>query len=133
MALLVVLDTNFLTIPAQFGVDIFSETEALLEQRVRFLVLESVVNEIKSQISSSSRRRASIFRVAQDLLRRCEIVHMAPTLAHLSVDEQLLEYAAATGALLATNDQELRERARAKGIPVLTLRDRSRLFLDGNV
>ncbi len=133
LTLHVLLDANFLALPAEFGIDIFTETTALLEQRVHFIVLESVVNEINSRVSSSLKSRSRIFNVAKDLLKQCEIVSVAPSLAQLPVDEQLLEYAAVTGAVLATNDQQLRRRARERGVPVLILRSKKYLLLDGNV
>ncbi|MFW9794103.1 MAG: hypothetical protein ACFFEE_07375, partial [Candidatus Thorarchaeota archaeon] len=50
MPLHVLVDTNFLTIPAQFGVDVFSEAERVLERGVEFVLLDSVFNEIRSKL-----------------------------------------------------------------------------------
>ena len=50
----VILDTNFLAVPAQFGVDIFSEIERVVERRVEFVLLESTVKEIELKMGLSA-------------------------------------------------------------------------------
>ncbi|MGQ4911944.1 MAG: PIN domain-containing protein [Candidatus Thorarchaeota archaeon] len=131
MPLTVVLDTNFLTVPAQFGVDIFSETERILERNVVFVVLSSVVRELERKLSDSRGSEASKFRVALGLVERCSIVDYART--GVPVDDQLLDYARSVRGILATNDKDLRTRASQEKIPVLFLRSKKRLDLLGSV
>ena len=133
LALDVILDTNFLTIPAQFGVDVFSEAERVLEHKVEFVLLDSVVAEIRSNLEKAGRAESRLFKVALDLTVRCRVVKASPKLKELRVDDQLLEYAVAVNGVLATNDRELRNKAADRGIPVLMLRGRSHLELEGTV
>ena len=129
----VILDTNFLTIPAQFGVDIFSEAERLLERHVEFVLLESVLSEIKSNLERAGRTDERLFRVALDLTERCKIVGIDQFTKGSNVDDQLLEYASSVKGVLATNDRELRNRASKLGIPVLMLRGKNHLELEGAI
>ena len=133
MPLPVIIDTNFLTVPAQFGVDIFSEAERVLERGVEFVLLDSVMEEIKSKLEKASRTEARIFRVALDLAERCAIVSVEASLKGNPVDDQLLDYAKSVRGVLATNDRELRERASSQGIPILLLRGKKHLVLEGSV
>ncbi|MHA1943362.1 MAG: type II toxin-antitoxin system VapC family toxin [Candidatus Thorarchaeota archaeon] len=133
MPLPVIIDTNFLTIPAQFGVDVFSEAERVLERGVEFVLLDSVIEEIKSKLERASRTEARIFRVALDLAERCTIVSVEASVKGNPVDDQLLDYAKSVRGVLATNDRELRERASSQGIPVLLLRGKKHLNLEGSV
>ena len=133
MPLPVIIDTNFLTIPAQFGVDVFSEAERVLERGVEFVLLDSVIEEIKSKLERASRTEARIFRVALDLAERCTIVSVEASVKGNPVDDQLLDYAKSVKGVLATNDRELRERASSHGIPVLLLRGKKHLNLEGSV
>jgi rRNA-processing protein FCF1 len=133
LPLYVILDTNFLTIPAQFGIDVFSEAEKVLERRIEFILLESVVNEIKTKLERSGKTESRMFKVALDLIERCRIVEIDQSMRAWSVDDQLLEYTISVKGVLATNDRELRQRAAKRGVPVLFLRGRKHLELKGSI
>ena len=130
----VIIDTNFLAVPVQSGVDIFEESERVLERKVEFQVLETVVEETTRRFArprNARERRA--FDVARNLLQRCTIVEVPDSLRHLPVDDQILAYAQQTRGIIATNDRDLRRRARQRRIPVLFLRGGKRIELDGFV
>jgi rRNA-processing protein FCF1 len=129
----VILDTNFLTVPAQFGVDVFSEAERVLERGVEFILLESVIDEIRAKLDRSGKTESRMFRVALDLVDRCKVVEIDQSMKDSLVDDQLLEYAASVSGVLATNDRELRERAVERGVPVLILRGKKHLELKGSI
>jgi rRNA-processing protein FCF1 len=133
MPLPVIMDTNFLTVPGQFGVDIFSEAERVLERGLEFVLLDTVLDEIKAKLDRASRTEVRMFRVALDLAERCTIVNVGASSKVNPVDDQLLEYTKSAGGVLATNDRELRERAISKGVPVLLLRGKKHLKLEGSV
>ena len=133
LPLRVILDTNFLTVPAQFGVDVFSEAERVLERSVEFILLESVVDEIKAKLEKSGKTESRMFRIALDLTERCKVVEIEQSMKDSLVDDQLLEYAVSVGGILATNDRELRERAADRGVPVLILRGKKHLELKGSI
>ncbi|MFW9963506.1 MAG: PIN domain-containing protein [Candidatus Sifarchaeia archaeon] len=133
MPLPVILDTNFLTIPAQFGVDVFSEAERVLERSVEFILLRSVFDEIRSKFERAGRTESRLFKVALDLTERCKIVSINQSMEDSAVDDQLLEYAASVNGVLATNDRELRKRASERGIAILILRGRKHLELRGTI
>ena len=129
----VILDTNFLIVPAKFGVDIFSEAEKLLERRVEFILLRSVLNEIRAKFERAGKSEKRLFKVALDLTERCRIVEVDEFMKNSVVDDQLLEYSLSVKGVLATNDRELRERASMRGIPVLMLRRKKHLELKGTI
>ncbi len=134
MILTVVVDTNFMTVPAESGVDVFSEIEKLVEVRVRFVVLASVVQEIESKMSELRHKGgATKFRVAKGFLNRCEVIPPDSQLAGLPVDDQVLQCAHSVRGAVATNDRQLRTRARDLGIPVFTLRAKKRVMLEGSI
>ena len=133
MPVTVVIDTNFIVVPAQFGLDIFTEIEKLLERSVNFEMLSSVVSEIDTLAESASRTEKRWFRIAKDFIHRCTIIDYVPVNKGLSVDDQILDYLVETGYILATNDKELRRKARSRGRSVIMLRGKKRLMLEGPV
>jgi rRNA-processing protein FCF1 len=129
----VILDTNFLTVPVQFGVDIFSEAERVLERGVEFIILDTVVSEINAKLERAGKKETRMFKVALDLVERCKIVDVDISMKDSAVDDQLLEFAASVEGVLATNDRELRDRASERGIPILMLRGKKHLELEGTI
>ncbi len=133
LPLCVILDTNFLTVPAQFGVDVFSEAERVLERSLEFILLDSVLDEIKGKLEKAGKTESRMFNIALDLAKRCKVVEIDQSMKESPVDDQLLEYAVSANGVLATNDRELRERAAERGVPVLILRGKKHLELKGSI
>jgi rRNA-processing protein FCF1 len=133
MPVIVVLDTNILTVPAQFSVDIFTETERIVERRVEFVVLRSVVKELEEKLETVVRTEKYKFRVALDFVERCTIIEPGKESSPIPVDDQVLDYARSVNGVIATNDKNLRERALEQGIPIIILRGKKRLELIGTV
>ncbi len=133
LPLTVVLDTNILTVPAQFSIDIFSEAERVLERSVEFVVVSPVVKELQKKLENASTTERFKFRVALDLVERCSLVDIEEGFSSTSVDDQILEFAESCNGVIATNDKELRERALQRSIPVLHMRGKKRLELRGTV
>ncbi|TFG26980.1 nucleotide-binding protein [Candidatus Thorarchaeota archaeon] len=128
---IVILDTNILTVPAQFGIDIFEETERELETNIDFVILESVMRELERKFKNSSPAEKQKFRIALDLTNRCRIEKKMDSNNKSSVDEQILEFAKLSHGVIATNDKKLIEQAVSQGLPVLFLRGKKRLQLRG--
>ncbi|MFW9870921.1 MAG: PIN domain-containing protein [Candidatus Thorarchaeota archaeon] len=133
MPLPVIVDTNFLTVPVQFGVDIFAEAERVLERSVEFILLDSIIEEIKSKLQRAKRTEARMFRIAIEFSERCSVVSVNESMKVNPVDDQLLEFTKSVNGVLATNDRELRAKAIAQGTPVLLLRGKKYLELEGSI
>ena len=133
MSITVVLDTNMLTVPAQFGLDIFEEAERELERNVDFVVIEPVVWELEKKLEQLSGAVRQRFKVAMDLLKRCTINKMSDAVASLPVDQQILVFTKSINGVIATNDKGLIDQAIAEGVPVLFLRGKKRLRLRGTI
>ncbi|MGY5871785.1 MAG: nucleotide-binding protein [Candidatus Thorarchaeota archaeon] len=133
MPIIVVLDTNILTVPAQFSVDIFAESERVVERRIEFVVLKSVIQELERKLEVAVRTEKFKFRIALDFVERCTVVNLDEVSSAKPVDDQVLEYAQSVNGVVATNDKELREKSLERGIPVLFMRGKKRLELQGTV
>ena len=118
--MMVILDTNGLMVPAEFGVDIFSELEAL--DFDEWIVPSGVVRELESIASRGRGKGKGAARVALSLLDRCRIV-----VTEGNVDDSILKLAIESKAAVFTNDSELMKRLRDNGARVVYLRQRSYL------
>jgi rRNA-processing protein FCF1 len=133
LPVIVVLDTNILTVPAQFSVDIFAESERVVERRIEFVVLKSVIQELERKLEDAVRTEKFKFRIALDFVKRCTIIGLDELSSLEPVDEQILEYALSVDGIVATNDKELRKKSLERGVPVLFMRGKKRLELQGTV
>ncbi len=118
----VILDTNALLMPFQFGVDPQAEAERILGS-VRIIVLSSVMGEVERLA-----RRMPEARAARAYAERFELVH-----TDMGGDDSIVEMAVSLGAVVVTSDADLRRRLRERGITVLYMREKNRLAVDGVV
>ena len=113
----VILDTNALMVPEQFGVDIFSELPRL--GYVQWLVPASVLGELRSLARTAHKGADKVAaRVALGLAEQCSVVGEDARDADLAIEELALS----SGAAVFTNDKALKKRLFSKGITVIYLR-----------
>ncbi|MEM4272094.1 MAG: hypothetical protein QXH30_00745 [Candidatus Bilamarchaeaceae archaeon] len=116
----VVLDTNFLLVPYQFGIDIFTEMERVLEGPHEFIIPSGVALELE-KIGKGKGKEGAAARFAARLVAKmgCRIVP-----SEGNVDDWIFEYALKEGAAVATNDRPLRNRLKRNRVKVISLRSR---------
>jgi len=121
----VLLDTNALLMPAQFGIDLYDGLIALLGD-FESITLEEVVGEL-SGLARGHGRDAAAARVGLELARRSRIVPSGSSAE--SVDDRLIEYARREGCIVVTNDRRLRNDLLREGIGVVSMRKERTLEL----
>lgn len=117
-----IIDTNGLMIPGQFGIDIFMELNRLGFDS--YIVPRASVRELE-KISTYGRGRDRIAaKIALSLLDRCTIVEKEGF-----ADDVIVELAICTGDTVLTSDVELKKRLFSKGISIVQLREQTHLSL----
>jgi rRNA-processing protein FCF1 len=129
MPVKVILDTNFLMIPFQFNLDVFQEIEYLLQKKVDFVVPSSVKSELTG-ISARGGEGAAEASLALQLASRCRVVEVTLNPGE-SVDDAIVKASQKLSAVVATTDIELKKRLRDINVPVVYLRDKSKLEIEG--
>jgi len=132
MTLKIIIDTNFFLIPSKFRLDIFEELDKSLGRRVEPILLSSAYFELQKLAMSDSVKLSKQARLGLRLARRCKIVDVERK-AGESNDDLTLRVAVEWACPVATNDRELREKLRDSGVPVVFLRQRSQLEVEGSV
>jgi uncharacterized protein len=121
----ILLDTNALLMPAQFGVDLYDELLALFGD-FEPIALEEVVGEL-SGLARGRGRDAAAARVGLALVRRSTVVPSGSTAE--GVDNRVIEYARREGCTVVTNDRELRNALLREGVDVVSMRRQKTLEL----
>jgi len=125
----VILDSNFLMIPFQFNLDVFQEIEFLLQKKVDFIVPSAVKSELTA-LSTRGGEGAAEASLALQLASRCRVVEVTLE-TNETVDDAIVKASQKLGAVVATNDIELKNRLKLLKVPVVYLRDKSKLEVDG--
>lgn len=123
----VILDTNALMIPAQFGVDLFEGLRELLGG-YEALVPAEVVYELRG-LSQGRGNNAAAARFGLTITARCTV--LPPNEDEVPVDDKVIRTAEMFNAVVMTNDKKLKDRLLSLRIPVVVLRSRRRLELIG--
>jgi rRNA-processing protein FCF1 len=127
----IILDANFLFIPAQFKVDIFEELLNLLKRSFEPVLLSSTKQELQGLAKSSTKIQKQAI-LALSLSEKCRFVSIEKSLDE-SYDDIIVRVAAEWKCPVGTNDKELRKRLRKVGIPVIFLRQKRVLAVDGGI
>ena len=115
----VLLDTNFLLMPNQFGIDIF---EYLKFYDV--FTLSQCVDELK-KLSKGKGKDGRAARIGLDLIKKNDIeVVKSP---EKTTDRAILAYAVRENCMVGTNDKELIKALKKKGIKIIRLKQKKYL------
>lgn len=118
----VIIDTNGLMIPGQFGLDIFSELKRLGFDS--YLVSRASVRELEKIYSEGRGKDRTAAKIALSLLDRCTIIER-----NGFADDIITEMAADMNAAVLTSDIGLKKRLCSKGVTTVYLREKTRLSI----
>ncbi len=124
----IILDTNFLLIPAQFKVDIFTEIRRICDFRYELAVVPETVDELHGIISSrgNSEKDRKAAKLALKLLKAFKVKALKNRKLYKRADEAILAIAD-KNSLVATQDSELRKRLQEKAARLIILRQKQYL------
>jgi len=125
----VILDSNALFVPLKFKLDIFVEVIRLVNRNVDFILLSPVKRELEllAKRDSPKIRREAVY--ALKLAEKCKYV-VIDDHENVSTDESIVKVAKAWNSPVFTNDRQLRKRLRDISVPVIYVRQKSRLEID---
>jgi len=104
----VVLDTNFLLIPGQFGVDIFEELQIRLDFPFKLYIMSGTLAELDKIIEKDKKKDKIAAEIAKKLLKSKKIKIIEQP--EMSVDDALVNLSKTTNIIVATQDKELKSR-----------------------
>jgi rRNA-processing protein FCF1 len=128
----VILDSNALFVPLQFRIDVFSELERLLNRNFELILLSPVKRELKALAEKGSPKMRKNACYALKLAERCKYVEV-DDLASALTDDIIVRIAKEWSSPVFTNDRQLRKRLRDISVPVIYVRQKSHLEIDGMI
>jgi rRNA-processing protein FCF1 len=129
----VILDSNALFVPLQFKIDIFEELRTLLDRNFEPILLSPVKHELERLADKSSPKMRKNASFALKLAEKCKLVNINEEEGVTSPDEAIIKAAQNWSCPVFTNDRVLRKRLRDINVPVIYVRQKSRLEIDGRI
>jgi len=132
LVLKILMDTNAFFIPFQFGLDIFEELRNLLNRKFELIILKRTREELEKLAGTGSPKMRRLAFSALKLAEKCRLVSGKPGFSG-SHDDLILEMAKKWNCPVFTNDRMLRKRLRDINVPVIYLRQKTRLEIEGSI
>ncbi|MBL7054446.1 hypothetical protein ISS05_01675 [Candidatus Woesearchaeota archaeon] len=128
----ILLDTNFLLIPIQFKLDIFTEIRNICNFKYKLYILDKTIEELNNIIEKQKGKNKDAAKFALKLVKFKKI-NIIKTKEKFSVDRLIVETANKKAYIVATLDKPLKKQLKLKNIALIVLRQKKRLVLDGNI
>ena len=125
----IILDTNFLLVPMQFKVDIFSEMERICHFNYKIYVYEQTINELKEIANKQSGKDKKAALLALKLISLKSITIIKNSKDRI-VDDIILENLD-KNMIVATLDKDLKTKLLEKKAAVIFLRQKKYLEIFG--
>jgi len=126
----VILDSNVFFMPLRFKVDVFEQLKTLLDREFEPVLISQVKQELEKLATKNSAQMRKKAAFALKLAEKCRVVAADDAIAE-NVDDAILKVASKGGCAVFTNDRQLRRKLRDINVPVIYLRQKSRLSVDG--
>ncbi|MFA4946072.1 MAG: PIN domain-containing protein [Candidatus Micrarchaeia archaeon] len=114
----VLIDTNFLFVPIEFGINLAEGVDEALGEPFEFYILKECLDEARKL-----RNYSTLERVAHSVKAR------VASAGEGKPDDLVLAWADANKAIVCTNDAGLKRRLKRRGLQVICLRGKSKLAL----
>lgn len=141
---IIVIDANFILLPFQFKIDYFSEIVFNLEGKARFIIFKQVLDELeaKKRRMSKSVKFKKHFESGLLYIEKNKNKYDIAFLENVKNDNESTDNFLLRSSIdlkrknnlvyLATNDSELRKKAKKEGINLIFLRQKKYLFYQRN-
>jgi len=130
--IMVILDSNALFVPLQFKIDIFDELEKMFGRRLELILLSPVKRELEALAEKGSPKMRKKVMIALEIAKKCKYIEViSPDAMH--ADDIIVKIAEERKCPVFTNDRQLKKRLRDISVPVIYVRQKSRLEIDGMI
>ena len=123
---MIVLDTNFLMVPYQFKIDIFSEFDRICNFGYKLFIFDQSINELRNiiKVQSGKNKKAAQFALKLVKLKNINVIESEQKDVDLLMLNNLRD-----DTIVATQDKSLKKELIKKGISVITLRQKKYLYI----
>lgn len=125
----IILDTNFLFIPGDAGVDIFTEIQRIISEPYELCVMNSTIKELESTIFNTSKQKQGLnAKLGLILVKQKNLKTLKGSSNHYA-DSSIIDYARENPekTIIATQDKDLKKELKKIPVRIITLRQKKYL------
>ena len=124
----IIIDTNFLLMPYQFKVDIYSEIDRIMPSNYKLYIIDKTIDELKKIIDEQKGKNRRSAMLGLMILQQKPITKIKAKKEN--VDDSIVEEAKKSkDYIVATQDAELKRRLKENGTPLIILKSKTHLEL----
>lgn len=124
----IILDTNFLLIPGQFKIDIFSEIERICDFKYNLFILDKSIGELNKIIQEQKGKAKSAAKLALTFINSGKLGIINTETNNKDVDAIIVELSEKEKIIVATQDQLLKRQLKSKA-KIITMRQKKYLIM----
>ena len=124
----ILLDTNFLLIPYQFRVDIFTQIDKIATFEYELFILDKTLEELKTIVEKQKGKDKDAAKIALKLIA-IKNIGIIKTKSNRKTDDIILNLASKEDFIVATQDKDLKRRLINQDISVIILRQKKKLAI----
>ena len=126
----IILDTNFLLIPGELGIDIFSEIQRIMDEPYEICVLDKTLEELQAIISRSKGKDSFNAKLGFIMVKQKSLKTIKSS-AHDYTDKAITEFARKQPdkVIVATQDKELKKALQKIPVRIIVLKQKKYLSL----
>ena len=128
----VILDSNALFVPLEFKIDIFEEIPKLLKRNAELILVSPVKRELQTLTMKGSPQMRKKAMFALKLADKCSCV-VVDEQETTSVDDAIVQIAKKWRCPVFTNDKQLKDKLKHISVPVIYVRQKSHLEINGMI
>ena len=128
----IILDTNALFVPVQFKIDLLEELKKLLNRNFEPVLLSPTRRELERIAVKGPPETRKQAGYALKLAEKCTFLEVQQEKG-TPTDDLIVQVASKHKYAVFTNDRQLRNRLRDINVPVIYVRQKSRLEIDGRL
>jgi len=118
----IILDTNFLLIPHNFKVDIFSEISRIIDDSYELFIIDKTIDELRKIVSTGKGKDKKAAEIGLELIEKKGIKRI---ISESYVDKAIISIAG-SDYIVATQDADLKRKLKCRKI---VLRQKNHLEL----
>ena len=123
----IIADTNFLLMPFEHRIDMASELLRIMHEPFTLIIFSGTQNELQTLAGRVGKRAAAARFVLQNMetiRKKFKVETIAST---GEVDRWIIKFVQENSVCVATNDIPLRMKLKALGVPVISMKGKSKL------